>query len=59
MKRILDPQFRYRPSFDTDLKRTFERIRLEQAARSVQTHTKPRIVRLGELKKANSSSYGE
>lgn len=32
MKRILDPAFRYRPSFDTDVRRTFERIRREQSA---------------------------
>ena len=30
MKRILDPEFHYRPSFDTDLKQTFERVRREQ-----------------------------
>lgn len=27
MKSILDPTFRYTPSFDTDLRRTFARIR--------------------------------
>jgi hypothetical protein len=27
MKSILDPSFRYTPSFDTDLKKTFARIR--------------------------------
>ena len=30
MKRILDPDFRYRPSFATDVKETFDRIRREQ-----------------------------
>jgi len=30
MKRILDPSFRYTPSYDTDLRKTFERIRREQ-----------------------------
>jgi len=29
MKSILDPAFRYNPSFDTDLKKTFARIRRE------------------------------
>lgn len=29
MKSILDPTFRYSPSFDTDLRRTFARIRRE------------------------------
>jgi hypothetical protein len=30
MKSILDPSFQYSPSFDTDLKRTFARIRRER-----------------------------
>ena len=30
MKHILDSDFRYRPSFDTDVKKTFERIRRQQ-----------------------------
>ncbi len=32
MKHILDSEFRYRPSFDTDVRKTFERIRRERAA---------------------------
>ena len=31
MKRILDRSFRYIPSYETDLRATFERIRREQA----------------------------
>ena len=31
MKRILDPEFRYTPSFETDIRRTFERIRRERS----------------------------
>jgi hypothetical protein len=34
MKRIFDPSFRYRPSFATDLRRTFERVRRERQARA-------------------------
>jgi hypothetical protein len=30
MKSILDPSFRYTPSFETDVRKTFERIRREQ-----------------------------
>ena len=30
MKTILDPSFRYTASFDTDLRRTFARVREEQ-----------------------------
>lgn len=29
-KRLLDPAFRYTPSYSTDLRKTFERIRREQ-----------------------------
>jgi hypothetical protein len=32
MKSILDPSFRYRPSHDTDIRKTFERVREERAA---------------------------
>ena len=32
MKSILDPLFRYRPSFATDVRATFERIRREKKA---------------------------
>jgi hypothetical protein len=31
MKSILDPSFRYTPSFQTDVRKTFERIRMERA----------------------------
>ena len=34
---ILDPMFRYRPSFATDLRKTFERIRREQQPHKRQT----------------------
>lgn len=33
MKFILDSSFRYRPSFDTDVRKTFERVRREQKAK--------------------------
>jgi len=33
MKSILDPSFRYVPSFSTDLEKTFARIRRDIAAR--------------------------
>jgi len=35
MKRILDARFRYTPSFETDIRRTFERIKRELAANGV------------------------
>ena len=33
MKSILDPTFRYTPSVQTDIRKTFARIRREQRAR--------------------------
>ena len=32
VKRIFDPAFQYRPSYATDVRETFERIRREQQA---------------------------
>jgi len=37
MKTLLDPTFRYHNSADTDLRRTFERVRKEQAALEMET----------------------
>ena len=34
MKSILDPTFRYTPSFSTDLRKTFARVRRDSAERS-------------------------
>ena len=36
MKSILDPTFRYRPSHATDIRKTFERVRAEQARANEQ-----------------------
>lgn len=33
MKTVFDASFRYKPSFDTDVRKTFERARREQQAR--------------------------
>jgi hypothetical protein len=40
---ILDPRFRYTPAAKTDLKRTFARIRREQAAAQTSAPTSERI----------------
>jgi len=37
MKRILDRSFRYVPSYETDVRVTFERIRREQAQEGRET----------------------
>lgn len=60
MKHILDSSFRYKPSFDTDVRKTFERVRRNQQAR-VRTQPKDgaevqvRVLKLDQLKKASST----
>ena len=36
MKRILDASFKYTPSVETDVRKTFERVRREQQAKAPQ-----------------------
>jgi hypothetical protein len=65
MKHILDSDFRYRPSFDTDVKKTFEKIRRqqqqakEQETKDRQSKAHPegqvRVLKLEQLKKASST----
>ena len=66
MKHILDSDFRYRPSFDTDVKKTFEKIRRqqqqakEQQAKDRQNkphgETQLKVLKLDQLKKAGTNS---
>jgi hypothetical protein len=67
MKHILDSDFRYRPSFDTDVKKTFEKIRRQHQQAKEQQLAKDRqakahsevqvkVVKLDQLKKAGSST---
>jgi hypothetical protein len=65
MKHILDSDFRYRPSFDTDVKRTFEKIRRQQQQAKEQQakdqkakhpEVQVRVLKLEQLKKASSST---
>ena len=67
MKHILDSDFRYRPSFDTDVKKTFEKIRRQQQQAKEQQLAKDRqakahaevqvkVVKLDQLKKISSST---
>jgi hypothetical protein len=60
MKHILDSDFHYRPSFDTDVKKTFEKIRRQQLqAKEQQAKAKAhpevqvKVVKLDQLKKAS------
>jgi hypothetical protein len=63
MKHILDSSFRYRPSFDTDVRKTFEKIRRQQQpdqkskADNGSGVNAPRvkILQLDQLKKASST----
>jgi hypothetical protein len=61
MKHILDASFRYKPSFDTDVRKTFERVRRQQQekARSEASKHNPevrvKVLQLEQVKKASSS----
>ena len=62
MKHILDSDFRYRPSFDTDVRRTFEKVRRQQQARDRdqapaknEPEMKVKVLKLEQLKKATNT----
>lgn len=44
MKSILDPSFKYIPAADTDLKKTFARIKREQAAQKAEREAKVTVL---------------
>jgi hypothetical protein len=61
MKHILDSEFRYRPSFDTDVRKTFEKVRRQQQLKdreqeqpAVTSEPKVKVLKLEQLKKASS-----
>ena len=60
MKHILDSAFHYRPSFDTDVRKTFEKARRAQQARE-RDESKPngeiqvKILKLEQLKKITAT----
>jgi hypothetical protein len=60
MKHILDSDFRYRPSFDTDVRKTFDKVRKQQQARDRDAE-KPgaeirvKVLKLDQLKKASGT----
>jgi hypothetical protein len=60
MKHILDSSFRYKPSFDTDVRKTFEKVRRQQQAQEraesdpkAGAGTRVKVLQLDHLKKAN------
>jgi hypothetical protein len=54
MKSILDPSFKYTRSVDTDIRKTFARLRLEQ--RRQQQARDPDPVRLARVRPQERSS---
>ena len=54
-KNILDASFHYTPSFDTDIRRTFERIREQQALAKPLAERGVNVLRLEQVKKANAA----
>ena len=61
MKHILDSEFRYRPSFDTDVRKTFEKVRRQQQVKereqqqpAAASEPKVKVLKLEQLKKASS-----
>ena len=65
MKHILDSDFRYRPSFDTDVKKTFEKVRRQQQlakeqqakdrGNKAQGEIQVKVLKLDQLKKAGGT----
>lgn len=59
MKHILDSSFRYRPSFDTDVRRTFERVRRQQLPKVREAgkgaDVRVKVLQLDQLKKASGN----
>jgi hypothetical protein len=60
MKHILDSEFRYRPSFDTDVRKTFEKARRQLQVRErdepkAEPEVKVKVLRLEQLKKASAT----
>jgi hypothetical protein len=61
MKSILDRSFRYTPSVETDLRKTFARIRRKQrdkqrALASADAEVKTKVLLIDHLKKASNAT---
>ena len=62
MKDIFDPSFRYRPSFATDVRETFKRVRREQDERArdrdqakANADAEGNVLKLDQRKKTGST----
>lgn len=58
MKSILDPTFRYTPSVETDVRKTFARVRREQRANAARTEpaSAPNVLSLQRRSAAPAAS---
>ena len=61
MKSILDRSFRYTPSVETDLRKTFARIRRKQrdkelAQANADAHTQTKVLLMNQLKKVSGAA---
>ena len=56
MKSILDREFRYVPSFETDVRKTFERVQREQRAALEQRRAEVRLVEFSAAKRSRPPS---
>jgi hypothetical protein len=62
LKHILDPSFRYTPSFATDLRKTFKRIRRQQQAQAhanVKIESAANVLQLNQSKKRRLVAIAE
>ena len=51
MKRILDKSFQYRPSHETDIRKTFERVRREMRQQQARDDAQRKVVRIAVVAK--------
>ena len=64
MKSILDRSFRYTPSVETDLRKTFARIRRKQrdkqrALATADAEVKTKVLLIDHLKKASTAAFSK
>ena len=52
MKSILDPSFRYTTSVNTDIRRTFARVRRERQKQLKRAEASRKVLQLSERKRA-------
>jgi hypothetical protein len=53
--RILDATFDYKPSFNTDIRKTFERARAQQAQDKADSHSRRNVLQLDGLRKLSAA----